>query len=176
MLTRLETRILRYTYTVCCKYWTIPWIWKGNRMVLKTHPGALIRMWESFSYILLLSVTLFRIKLLPGMISEKNINGCVLNGVLLITNLGHLMLKVNVLLYKTEISQTINQVLQINSIWGKNFILYRIFALGKHTVAHDLCPPPLPGGSIWVIWSYINLKLSSTLIFENNNTLKIYKE
>ena len=117
MLTKIETQVLFWIYTVCCKFLTIPYTWKGGRMMLKLNGNP--KFYSYCTWILLVAMIIFNFVQLQVFIDEKDINASILQGSFVISYLGFVMCKLNVWLYSSELVLFINQVLYMNSFWGK---------------------------------------------------------
>ena len=116
MLTHNEKRALTYLYTISCKFYTIPFIWKDGKMFLKL--SQRIKFWNYFSRTLLLISLIFHFMQFVEVIREKNINGSVLRGTALLSYLTLTVFKLNVEMFKSEIIHLLNQLFHINSAWG----------------------------------------------------------
>ena len=116
MLTQIEIGKFNLIYTTCCKFYTIPISWNNRRMSLNANPS--IVRWNYIAWLLLIANLIFEIKQFPALIWENNVNGVILHGAVVVGHVGYGFLKLNILLFKDEIVQLNNQVLEINSCWG----------------------------------------------------------
>ena len=107
--------------TVCCnKGFTIPFAWKHGRMVVDTNRKTLAC--NCVSWILLIATVSFQVIQFPMLISEKDINGLILHGILTLLYISHAIVKLNFWLFKEVIVQLMNHILCINSVWGKKYV------------------------------------------------------
>ena len=118
MLTQLELRVISRLYTAGCKHCMAPFTWTGERMILKPKLSFFGRVWNWFTFVIIPFSILFELKQMHAMIGRRELNGTVLNGTLIVAQLGHLSCKLNTLQYQSELVHVNNQVLQMNSNWG----------------------------------------------------------
>ena len=117
MLTKVEMEILDLTFIACCnKGFTIPFAWTNGRMVVDTNPKVLICNW--ISWILLIPTIIFEFKQIPVLISDNDINGLILHGILTMFHVNLTIIKVNIWLFKEDMVQLVNHMLHINWTWG----------------------------------------------------------
>ena len=119
MLTRLETKFMNYSYTVCCRYDVLPFTWTGKKLMLKGNRSMFFTVWNCIVWLILSSVLMFQIKQLRDMLKVMDVNGSILNATLIVIRFAHFLHKFNTRMYKTDLLEVNNQVLQINSKWGK---------------------------------------------------------
>ena len=122
MLTEFETRVINSLYNVGCKHWMSPFTWTGERMLLKPKTSFFGTLWNWFTSVLLLSTIMFEFQQIHAMIGRRELNGVILAGTLLMSQFGHLSVKLNTLCSKTELVHVINQTLLINSNWGTDLL------------------------------------------------------
>ena len=120
MLTQLEMEKLDLLLTTCCnKGFTIPFFLKHGRMVVDNNRKTLAC--NCVSWILLIPAIIFQVIQFPMLISEKDINGLILHGILNVLYISHAIVKLNFWVFKEEIVQLVNHILCINSVWGKKY-------------------------------------------------------
>ena len=121
MLTKTETKVLFGIYTVCCKFYTIPYTWEDGRMILRVNDKT--KFFNYFTWILLIPMLVYNVAQLPVLIDKNDINALVLLGIFLMCYLGFAVCKINIWLCSAEMVDVINQTLCVNSTWGKYIIL-----------------------------------------------------
>jgi len=115
MLTEGETQVLNWIYSMSCKFPTIPFKWKNNRMYMK-RPSHL------FNYgvwILTISRFCFQFKQMSVMTRSTDINGMIPFAILHLFSGGHIIVKFIISIFKVEFAELINDILRANSNWGK---------------------------------------------------------
>ena len=124
MLTQVETRLISWLYKVGCKHCMTPFTWTEERMILKLKPKISFvgTIWNWFISILILFSIMFEIKQMQVMIRKRELNGAILTGTLLMGQFGHLSCKLNTSRSKGELLHVINQVFQMNSNWGTDWL------------------------------------------------------
>ena len=96
-----------------------PFTWTGERMLLKLKISVFGTIWNWLTSMHIFFSILFEIKQMDEMIGKKQYNGVILAGPLLVGQFAHLAFKWNIHRNKDELCHVINQVLEINSNWGR---------------------------------------------------------
>ena len=104
-------------YRICCKWVTIPFIWKNNKLIL-TKPNT---FWNYLAWIFLVTKICMQMSRISLLHWSSDINSVILYGIYLLLSLVSLVCKLNIWVHQTEYSQLIQGVMQINADWGKNF-------------------------------------------------------
>ena len=136
MLTYREQRALLWIYTISCKFYTAPFTWKDGRMFVKL--SHRFRFWDYFTKILILITLIFQFVDFGIVVKEKNINGSVLSGTILISHLALALFKLNLEMFQSEMVHLLNQLFYMNSAWG-NRSLYVTDTIYKTIHFHDIC-------------------------------------
>ena len=117
MLTRVEMMALNWIYVHCTKSFPVPFEWENRKMSLKLNHN-ITNIYNCITWIVLLLTLASRCIMLPKIIDKGDINGSIIHGLLWLYNISAAVLKLNILLYKADLVQLINQSLLINSVWG----------------------------------------------------------
>ena len=116
MLTRLEMKILNLVYNFSCRFITIPFRWKNAEMSLKSKPRIpyiiSIRLLILFGQVLKTSI----------MFQIYDINGLIFGGLSMMGCACVVIFQINIWLYQTQFVELINQILHVNSTWGKKSV------------------------------------------------------
>ena len=115
MLTEIEMKILNHILGTCTKSATIPFIWKSPRMYMKSNPN---RIYDILTWLLLISSLSFKYKQVRVLLESRDINGLILHGVFVIAFSAGTVFKLNIWLHKTELVSLVNEVMEINTLWG----------------------------------------------------------
>ena len=126
MLTERERRHLTLVLRACCKSYLLPFSWENDKMSLEVNRNII--MCNSILWILLISTTIFQVLQIPTSSRNKDINGLILHGVVLLYSLTNVFYKMIIWLFKAELVQLMNQVFHINSSWGKT-IIFKLICL-----------------------------------------------
>ena len=90
MLTRLEMKILNLVYDFSCKFITIPFCWKSDRMALESRPRVLydipIRLLVLLALVLKTSI----------MLQTNDINGLILGGLFVLGCVSDVVFQINI--------------------------------------------------------------------------------
>ena len=85
-------------------------------MVIDTSRKVLIFNW--ISWIFLITTIIFQCKQIPVLISNNEMDGLILHGILTLAHIACAVIKLNIWLRKEDMVQLTNQMLHINSTWG----------------------------------------------------------
>jgi len=121
MLTQFELYITSQIFRLCCTSFTIPFAWSEKDQILTTKIRS--RLLNYLVWGLLLSSSIVRIIQLPGVIKDGDANQAILHGIFTLKGAWHFINKLNIWLHRNELSELIDQVLRMNSTWGKCFEL-----------------------------------------------------
>jgi len=117
MITNIEIQVLDWIYTCCCsKIMRMPLYWEHGRLTPRSKYGETLYNGVLCS-ILFLDMA-WSLKQVSVMTAKRNINGSIIQVIYIMRYLAHIMLRFNILIFKTELIQVINQSLDINSTWG----------------------------------------------------------
>jgi len=117
MISKGEVQVLDWIYTCCCsKIMRISLHWENGRLTPKSKHGEILYN-RVLSCILFLNTAWF-LKQIPVMTMDRNINDSIIQAIYMLRYFAHIMLRFNILIFKTELIQVINQSLDINSTWG----------------------------------------------------------
>ena len=130
MLTQVEMQVLDLVYRFCCKSVTIPFCWKSGRLSLKGNQNILYKygLW-----LLLLSCLVLKTCML---FQKDDINEFIMSGIFFIATFANIVFQLTILFYQNELTQLINQILQMNSCWGNHKTLHSFFQVKQK--AHSL--------------------------------------
>ena len=121
MLTELEMKTLDGVYSLCCKSFTFPFTWENGKMSVKSIQHS---FWNSLVQLLVLSTSILKVTQLFAPVGDNkyDINGLILHGILSICSGAAVIYEFNILLHGAELVQLINELLNVNSIWGNQNI------------------------------------------------------
>jgi len=71
------------------------------------------------TWFLQLSILSFQLIQIPDLIEKMDINGLVVNGIFLIAAGANSVFKLNLRLYHEQLAELVNQILFVNTCWGK---------------------------------------------------------
>ena len=114
MLTQVEMKALNLVYSFCCQSSTITFCWESGSLSLKENQNILYKYGIWF---LLLPCLVLKTCML---FQKVDINEFILNGLFFITIVGNVVFQLTILLYRTQLVQLVNQILQMNLCWGKH--------------------------------------------------------
>ena len=118
MLTEIEMRMLSLVYFICSKSPTVPSVFKDGRMFLKSNSWIYL-IKQLIAFLVLVSVMVLKLMKFPDIIRQRNFTGLIIHGFALTIATALAVCKLNIWLYKGEMITVINQVLSVNSVWGK---------------------------------------------------------
>jgi len=121
MLTKLETKIVKLVYRVCCKSFTIPFTFKKSQFLIPAIPN---KYFDLLVWFFLLSTTIYRITKTLVIIKTKEIDDIIVHGVTLFAGIANFICRLNIRIHRTEFLEVINQVMGINYTWGEYFIRF----------------------------------------------------
>jgi len=124
MLTQNELKFSIMIWKYACRGFVIGFIWSdadGGKLVVKKNQH---RGWNMFLWVLILTVLACRGLMLSITLGNQDVNGSILQAVYLLNIAGNVLIRSNLVLYKTEMMDLANQLLYSNSVWGNlNYIL-----------------------------------------------------
>jgi len=97
----------------------IGFIWSdadGGKLVFKKNQH---RGWNIFLWVLILTVLACRVLMLSMTLRNKDVNGSVLQSLFLLITASNVLIRSNLVLYKSKMMDLTNQLLYSNSVWGK---------------------------------------------------------
>ena len=89
-------------------------------------------MGNYISWLILLPSLIFEVLQIPSLAHNRDVNGIILNGILVMLHLANLLFKLTIWLYKDQMVQLINGILEINSSWGTHYT-YMVYLIMKKT-------------------------------------------
>ena len=127
MLSELELKTLDFVFRTSSKFSTVPYIWNKGKLSLKSNQHY--RVSNGIIWLLLVPTIIYKIIQLPSLF--RNITGSIFQSYLLFGLFANATCKLNIAIYKTELAELVNQILYINSVWGKSY--YFIFKVHMHS-------------------------------------------
>jgi len=122
MLTQLEIRTLNIIYGYTCRpVFGTGLEWKNSKLIIQPRHNNLC--YNCITWFLQLSTLGFRIMQIPALVEAMDINGVVINGILLIAGCGNAVFKLNRQLYGVRLAHLVNQTFHANSCWGMLLLL-----------------------------------------------------
>jgi len=121
MLTKIELTCLDWIYSALgSKFLKMPVDWKYGRISLK-HLSFLGKLSNRMMCLIVLSISIFRLKQLPMLIEKRNINASIFQIIFVARYLFNFIFRQNIWTFSAELVELINYCLEINSAWGKIF-------------------------------------------------------
>jgi len=118
MLAKIELQVLGIVFSLInCKFLRLPISWENGRVKLEVKFGG--RQYNFLICSLLLIHTAYCMKQVQNLIQERKISACIVHFVLVCRYLAHLVFRLNICSFKTDMANVINETLVINSTWGK---------------------------------------------------------
>jgi len=121
MLTRLEIKVLYLLYSALGSHiFLMPLFdWDNLKLIVRLN-GRLVSHWTLNCVIVLELV--YSIKQFPMLIKDRDIHTAILQFIYILRLYSHFVLRLNMLLYKTEVARLISQTLHINKEWGNKIL------------------------------------------------------
>ena len=123
MLTETEMKTLDWMFHHCCRSVTIPFVWNRDRKRMSVSVKPInVFTGNYISWLILLPSLIFEALQMPSLAHSRNFNGIIFHGMVILSHTANLLFKLTIWLFKEEMVQLINGLLEINSSWGTNMI------------------------------------------------------
>jgi len=117
MLARIELQALDFIYSkMNLKLFQMPLSWKNGRILVRKVPGQFNNFLIWSLVIIHLIYCLIQLRIL---VHNKRVNSAAVQMIFVTFYLTHLVVRMNISVFKTELARIINQTLTINSISSK---------------------------------------------------------
>jgi hypothetical protein len=118
MLSETEFKTIDQVYRVMCKSLVLPFCWKNGKLGLKPRRKISV-LYNHVIWLLILVTAYVRLAQIPATAAKNDVNDFLLHGFCILHSLTTMTLRGNVWLHNEEMVQLFNQLLHVNSIWGK---------------------------------------------------------